>query len=91
MNPSEELVAKEQREVLDKILNTIDWDNEYGSNSRVKRKDVLIEYFCENKTMSQIGKEHHLSRDRIRQIKEKALRIIRHPSRRKKLEEVFYP
>lgn len=42
------------------------------------------------RTLEEIGKEFNVQRERIRQIEAKALRKLRHPSRRKKLEP-FHP
>ena len=40
-------------------------------------------------TLEDIGERFNLTRERIRQIKEKALRRLRHPQHRKVLEELF--
>jgi RNA polymerase sigma factor RpoD-like protein len=37
------------------------------------------------RTLEEVGREFHLTRERIRQIEEKALRKLRHPSRSRKL------
>ena len=39
------------------------------------------------RTLEEVGKEFDVTRERIRQIEVKALRKLRHPSRRKKLED----
>jgi len=39
------------------------------------------------RTLEEIGKEFHLTRERIRQIEERALRKLRHPSRSRKLRD----
>jgi RNA polymerase primary sigma factor len=39
------------------------------------------------KTLEEVGKIFNVTRERIRQIEVKALRKLRHPSRRKKLED----
>lgn len=39
------------------------------------------------KTMEEVGREFHLTRERIRQIESKALRKLRHPSRSRKLKD----
>ena len=38
-------------------------------------------------TLEQIGKKFNVTRERIRQIEAKALRKLKHPSRRKKLQD----
>ena len=37
-------------------------------------------------TLEEVGKQFNVTRERIRQIEAKALRKLRHPSRRQKLE-----
>ena len=39
------------------------------------------------KTLEDVGKEFRVTRERIRQIEAKALRKLKHPSRRKKLQD----
>jgi len=54
-----------------------------------KERDVLKMYFGIGtdypKTLNEIGEEFNLTRERIRQIKDKAIRRLRHRSRSKKL------
>ena len=38
-------------------------------------------------TLEEVGQEFNVTRERIRQIEAKALRKLRHPSRRKKLQD----
>ena len=40
-----------------------------------------------SRTLEEVGKEFDVTRERIRQIEAKALRKLRQPSRRKKLED----
>ena len=42
-----------------------------------------------SRTLEEVGKEFNVTRERIRQIEAKALRKLRHPSVRRKLEEKF--
>ena len=39
------------------------------------------------RTLEEVGKVFHVTRERIRQIEAKALRKLRHPSRSKKLKD----
>ena len=39
------------------------------------------------RTLEEVGKEFHVTRERIRQIEAKALRKLRHPSRSRKLKD----
>jgi RNA polymerase primary sigma factor len=54
-----------------------------------REKDVIKMYFGIDRdyalTLNEIGEEFHLTRERVRQIKEKAIRRLRHKSRSKKL------
>ena len=55
----------------------------------LREKDVLFGYFGLNReplTLEEIGKQYNLGRERIRQIKERALRRLRHPSRSEKTQ-----
>jgi len=38
------------------------------------------------RTLEEVGKQYNVTRERIRQIEAKALRKLRHPARRSKLE-----
>ena len=54
-----------------------------------REKDVIRMYFGIDReyalTLNEIGEEFGLTRERVRQIKEKAIRRLRHRSRSKKL------
>ena len=39
-----------------------------------------------SRTLEEVGKQYNVTRERIRQIEAKALRKLRHPTRRSKLE-----
>ena len=39
------------------------------------------------RTLEEVGKEFNVTRERIRQIEAKAIRKLKHPSRRKRLED----
>ena len=43
-----------------------------------------------SRTLEEVGKEFHVTRERIRQIEAKALRKLRHPSRSRKLKDYVY-
>lgn len=49
-------------------------------------KDVLRGLFMEKKTMAIVGEEHRISKERVRQIKSKAFRKLRHPQNTRILE-----
>ncbi|MBC8197504.1 MAG: sigma-70 family RNA polymerase sigma factor, partial [Candidatus Marinimicrobia bacterium] len=54
-----------------------------------RERDVIKMYFGISRdyalTLNEIGEEFNLTRERVRQIKEKAIRRLRHRSRSKKL------
>ena len=78
-NPDKELhMSSLEREVRDS-LDTL----------KEREKDVIKMYFGIDReyalTLNEIGEEFGLTRERVRQIKEKAIRRLRHKSRSKKL------
>ena len=44
-------------------------------------------YDGQPRTLEEVGKQFHVTRERIRQIEDKALRKLRHPSRSRKLKD----
>ncbi len=56
-----------------------------------ERERDIIRYFfgigCPEKTLEEIGEEFGLTRERVRQIKEKAIRRLRHTSKSKSLKQ----
>lgn len=53
-----------------------------------QRKILELRYGLEDgnsRTLKQVAKVFNLSRERVRQIEEKAIRKLKHPSRREKL------
>ena len=69
------------REELDAVLKTL---------SQREEKVLRYRYGLDDsspKTLEEVGKIFNVTRERIRQIEVKALRKLRHPSRKKKLED----
>ena len=69
------------KEQLDDVLKTLN-----------EREEMVLRYRYglddgSQKTLEEVGKIFNVTRERIRQIEVKALRKLRHPSRRKKLED----
>ena len=69
------------KEQLMEVLDTL---------SEREKKVLMLRFGLEDgrpRTLEEVGKEFNVTRERIRQIEVKALRKLRHPSRRKKLED----
>ena len=81
--PDIEVVDESVRDQVEMVLDTLD-DRE---------SEVLRLYFGlgdeESMTLEEIGARFSLTRERVRQIKEKALRRLRHPRRRTQLEPLL--
>jgi len=69
------------REQLNSVLNTLS-----GREEKVLRYRYGLDDGSP-KTLEEVGKIFKVTRERIRQIEVKALRKLRHPSRKKKLED----
>ena len=79
-SPGEAAVNRNLVEQTKKILSTL---------TPRQEKIVRMRFGIEEKadyTLEQVGQDYNLTRERIRQIEEKALRKLRHPSRSKKLK-----
>jgi RNA polymerase primary sigma factor len=51
-----------------------------------KQQEVLIEMYFRGKTLEQIGRKLNITRERVRQIGDKAIERLRHPKQAKHLE-----
>ena len=49
---------------------------------------ILIRYYSDGLTLAEIGKEYSISATRVRQIIQKALRKLKHPSRQRMLQDL---
>lgn len=81
LNPYELTNRSLLREQLNGVLNSL---------SSREEKVLRYRYGLDDgspKTLEEVGKIFKVTRERIRQIEVKALRKLRHPSRRKKLED----
>ena len=81
LNPYDATTRVLQKEQLDGVLKTLS-----------EREEMVLRYRYglddgSPKTLEEVGKIFNVTRERIRQIEVKALRKLRHPSRRKKLED----
>jgi RNA polymerase primary sigma factor len=77
--PREASVNQDLREQTKKVLSTLTPRQE-----KIVRMRFGIEEKAEH-TLDEVGQDYNLTRERIRQIEEKALRKMRHPSRSNKL------
>ena len=78
--PDTDVVEESVRDQVKSVLGSLD----------ARECEVLRLYFGlggeEPLTLEEIGVRFNLTRERVRQIKEKALRRLRHPRRRAQLE-----
>ncbi|NQU78059.1 RNA polymerase sigma factor RpoD/SigA [Candidatus Falkowbacteria bacterium] len=81
--PDEELVDGSQKEAIIQVLADLD----------PKEREVIYYYFglkgYPRLTLEEIGEQLELTRERIRQIKEQAIRRLQYPSRRARLEPYY--
>ena len=79
--PDEHMISTGLRDDLDKVLDSL----------TPRQAEVIDLYFGLSRekplTLEEIGARFNLTRERIRQIKEKAIKRLRHASRSKKLRE----
>lgn len=81
LSPYEETSKELLRESIEEVLNTLD-------ERETKVLSLRFGLMGETpKTLEEVGKIFNVTRERIRQIEAKALRKLRHPSRRKKLQD----
>jgi len=83
--PDTEAVENSVREQIVKVLKTLS----------PREAEILRLYFGlddeERMTLEEIGRRFNLTRERVRQIKEKALNRLRHPKRQTLLESLMEP
>ena len=79
--PSEAASFTLLKEQLVEVLSTLTPREEKGLKLRFGIEDGRT------RTLEEVGKQFHVTRERIRQIEAKALRKLRHPSRSKKLRD----
>lgn len=79
--PSESAAAILLREQLMEVLETLT-----PREQKVLKLRFGLDDGCQ-RTLEEVGREFHVTRERIRQIEAKAIRKLRHPSRSKKLKD----
>lgn len=72
-------LSEDLKSILKKTLRTL--PPRYGK--------ILVLRFYDNLTLEEIAKIFRLSKDRVRQIEARALRLLRHPAMSKKLLEYY--
>lgn len=80
--PDANAIAFSDRRLIERVLNTLD-----EREAQVLRLHFGLEG-QEPRTLARIGKVLGLTKERVRQIKEKALSKLRHPRRRSHLNEI---
>ena len=87
-----EIMADDNQESPDEMMlqNSLEYEIHAALDTLDDReKEVIRLYFGlsgdSEMTLEEIGLQFHLTRERVRQIKEKALRKLRHPTRGRKL------
>ncbi len=81
ISPYEETSKELLRESIEEVLSSLD-------EREMKVLSLRFGLMGETpKTLEEVGKIFNVTRERIRQIEAKALRKLRHPSRRKKLQD----
>ena len=79
--PADEATMTILREQLNEALDTLQPREQQVLRLRFGLEDGQV------RTLEEVGREFHVTRERIRQIESKALRKLRHPSRSKRLRD----
>lgn len=87
-----DVIANTDSPIADQLLMNESLSREIGRalSTLTERERDIIRYFfgigCQEMTLEEIGEKFGLTRERVRQIKEKAIRRLRHTSRSKLLK-----
>lgn len=81
-NPMEEASSSILKDRISEVLDTLTEREREVLEQRFGLKDGY------SRTLEEVGTQFELTRERIRQIEAKALRKMRHPSRKRKLEDL---
>lgn len=84
-NPEIEIFKEVRNSNIEEILDNLD----------SREKDIIMRRFGfgdygHPQTLEEVGKDYHLTRERVRQIEARALRKLRSPSRKRKIKEFLY-
>lgn len=83
VTPEEELLSNSEKESLEKVLSTLADREKCVIKLRYGLKDGT------EHTLAEIGRSLGISRERVRQIEDEALRKLRHPTRAQYLQELL--
>ena len=75
----EDILTEDQESALSYVL----------SNLTEKQRAVIKMRYQDEKTLKEVAKELGVTSERVRQIEHKAIRILRHPSRRKFIDKGY--
>ncbi|MEI8328340.1 MAG: sigma factor-like helix-turn-helix DNA-binding protein [Candidatus Taylorbacteria bacterium] len=82
VTPFEEVAQSEESQSVNKVLD------EVLSSLTIQQAAILRMRFMEGLTLEKCAEKYRVTRQRIGQIESKALRLMRHPTRIRKLQEV---
>lgn len=83
-SPLDQCIQDSEKQILNQVLDSL---SERESNIIKMRFGIDREKAM---TLEEVGKEYHLTKERIRQIEAKALRKLRHPSRANILKQCIF-
>ncbi|KPJ88785.1 MAG: hypothetical protein AMS17_04275 [Spirochaetes bacterium DG_61] len=82
--PNQNLIEKQMKETIYRYINKL----------KPREKDILIRYFGLNgrypSTLTEIGRQYSLSKERIRQIKRAALNRLKNPMKKKRVLDFLH-
>ena len=84
------IIFKEEIEFIKMLPELLERDSPYGKSTLKWNGDKIAELvrlrfglFGKPKTLQELGNYYQLSKERVWQLEKKALRMLRHPKRRK--------
>lgn len=79
LNPHEHIENMDKREALIAIIDTL----------TPREAEIIKARFWDDRTLADIASDHNVTRERIRQIEDKALNKLRHPQRADRIKEAI--